>query len=72
MPPTPVKVAPEQPHRAPAPGRWWSRPMSRIWLVCSKLEALPEGERQRFKRNRAIQLRAAEENKRAPESLGGA
>lgn len=39
--------------------------------VCSRAEALPEGERQRFKRNRAIQPRTAEETRQGPKRPGG-
>lgn len=38
--------------------------------VCSRVEALPEGERQRLKRNRAIQPRTAEETRQGPEAWG--
>lgn len=38
--------------------------------ACSMVEALPECERQRFKRNRAIQPRTAEETRQGPEVWG--
>lgn len=47
------------------------RPMSRTWLVGSRAEALPGGERQRFKKTRTIQPRAAEETGPAPERSAG-